>query len=57
LHGEEDEIICVSTVAVSMKILEDHGYKVDKNLSRALGHGIDRESIERAGIFIRNNFR
>lgn len=56
LHGDNDQVIPAAALFMSAGALGRSGLPVQWHLSAGLGHGIDPDGLEIAGLFLRNAF-
>lgn len=52
MHGGRDEVVPVYALTATAAALSAAGVRAETHLTQSLGHGIDEEGVERAGLFL-----
>jgi phospholipase/carboxylesterase len=56
IHGDQDEVIPMSALAMSQEALLKYGIPCQTHLSQGVGHGIDNQGLQLAGSFLAKHF-
>jgi phospholipase/carboxylesterase len=56
IHGDQDEVIPMSALAMSQEALLKYGIPCQTHLSHGVGHGIDNQGLQLAGSFLAKHF-